>query len=537
MKRVSMWIVAIITAIVLSGINLFFAELNHDEGWYLYAARLVSHGKLPYVDFAITQGPVLPLIYSLMSPVVDWIGVAGGRLFTAFLGLVCAFVTARLAYSMSPPGLGITSALIAFSLIAVNVYQSYFCTIVKTYALAGVLLVSGFLILHYAVKDSVVIANKNKSAVLLFLAGLLLSLSAGTRLSLGITIPVVFIWLLFNHQIDSSNSFGKRIWLAVWFAGGAFAGLCVVYLPFAIMAPDALWFALVEYHAGREVGGVASLLLYKAGFVSRILRAYPIVAGICVIFWLAKLYGTCNDTSRMRLSDFEWLLWLCGIAISIVHFAASFPYDDYQVAVYPLFVSASAVALIRFIDNEKTALWLSSVVLALCIATSFSSPINQDWFIAGRDRIWWLKRQETSLQKLHRTAKWLRREAKLHKGDMILTQDTYLAVEAGLYVPRGLEMGPFSYFPDWPREKTEKCRVVNKEMLLEIIEKCDAKVSAFSGYGLSIRCPNITPLSENERKMLWNQLLKRYSVVKEIEDFGQASTKLLILVKKDEEKL
>lgn len=537
MKRASMWVIAIITAIVLSGINLFWGELNHDEGWYLYAAKLVSHGKLPYVDFAVTQGPVLPLVYSLICPVVDWLGVAGGRLFTALLGLACAFATARLAYSMSPPKLSMTSALIAFSLIAVNVYQSYFCTIVKTYALAGVFLVSGFLILHYVVKANVVIAQRSKSAILLFLAGVLLSLSAGTRLSLGIAIPVVFIWLLFNHQFDSSNRFLKRIWLAGWFAGGAFTGLCVVYVPFVIMAPDALWFAFIEYHAGREVGGIASQLLYKAGFVSRILRAYPVVTGICVIFWFGKLHRIGSNTSRMHLSAFEWLLWICGIAISIVHFAVAFPYDDYQVAVYPLFVSAAAVAFTRFIDDEKTELWLSSVVLVLCIVTSFSSPINQDWFVSGRDRIWWLKRQETPLQKLQRTAEWLRKEAKLRKGDMILTQDTYLAVETGVYVPRGLEMGPFSYFPDWSREKAEKCRVVNQEMLLEIIEKCEARVSAFSGYGLSIRCPNITPLSENERRILWNQLVKRYSVVKEIEDFGQASTKLLILVRKGEEGL
>jgi len=534
MKRVIiMWAIALITAIVLSGMNLFFGELNHDEGWYLYAARLISQGKLPYVDFASTQGPVLPFVYSVIQPLIDRSGVAGGRLFTALLGIICAFVTAYIAYSISPQERRKISALIAFSLIAVNVYQSYFCTIVKTYALAGLLLALGFLVLSYAVNFNARTERKKKFPALLFFGGVLLSLSAGTRLSLGITIPVVFIWLLFNREIEPADGFVRRMWLAGWFAGGAVLGLCILYLPFAIMAPDALWFALVEYHAGREAGGIASQLLYKAGFVSRVLRAYPVVAGICVIFWLGKLYGIGSNTNRMRLSAFEWLLWLCGIAVSIVHFAVSFPYDDYQVAVYPLFVCASAVAIVKFADNEKTELWLASIVLLLCVVTSFSSPINQEWFIAKRDRIWWLKRDETSLQKLQRVARWLHEEAKLRRGDMILTQDIYLAVEAGLYVPAGLEMGPFSYFPDWSRKKAEKCRVVNQEMLLEIMDKCGAKVSAFSGYGLSIRCPGITPLSEDERKILWYQLQKRYSIVKEFEDFGQASTKLVILMRKD----
>ena len=51
---------------VLAFAAVWLGGLNQDEGWYLYAARLVGEGKLPYRDFFFTQGPVLPFIYSVL---------------------------------------------------------------------------------------------------------------------------------------------------------------------------------------------------------------------------------------------------------------------------------------------------------------------------------------------------------------------------------------------------------------------------------------------------------------------------------------
>ena len=45
-----------------------FGHINHDEGWYLYASRLVYDGSLPYRDFAFFQAPVLPYLYGLVDP-------------------------------------------------------------------------------------------------------------------------------------------------------------------------------------------------------------------------------------------------------------------------------------------------------------------------------------------------------------------------------------------------------------------------------------------------------------------------------------
>ncbi|MFC1498542.1 hypothetical protein ACFLS1_08760, partial [Verrucomicrobiota bacterium] len=95
----------------------------------------------------------------------------------------------------------------------------------------------------------------------------------------------------------------------------------------------------------------------------------------------------------------------------------------------------------------------------------------------------------------------------------------------------GLEMGPFSYFPDWKREKAEACHVLNKEMLIELLETTDAPVAAFSEWGFAISSPAITKLSDKDQRELKAVLKKRYVLFREIDDFGHAGTKLQIFLK------
>ena len=90
-------------AVLLASLNLVHGNLNQDEGWYLYAAKMVNEGAIPYVDFAFTQGPVLPYVYSMLHPVIDALGVAGGRLLTTWFGVLAGILAAATAArSMSP---------------------------------------------------------------------------------------------------------------------------------------------------------------------------------------------------------------------------------------------------------------------------------------------------------------------------------------------------------------------------------------------------------------------------------------------------
>ncbi|MGQ9662293.1 MAG: hypothetical protein ACUVWX_08165, partial [Kiritimatiellia bacterium] len=345
---VALWCAAVVLALLLWAANLFFGEINQDEGIYLYAAREVTRGRLPFIDFASTQGPVMAFAYAAAYPLVKLWGVGGGRLFTAALGFAGCAIAALLARRIAREGNRDSAALIGFILAGVNVYQSYFTVVVKTYALAGLLLTAAFLALSFC--------EGRRGGLAAFGAGALSALAAGTRLSAVVAMPVIFIWLLLSsgRQARSVKKplVGSHVHPAAWFATGCAATLLVIFLPFALRAPEALYFGLVEYHAGRSAGGVLPALAYKAGFISRVVQAYFVAIGLFLFYCLRIAWfkviprppapsevGT-GAGGRLTLP-----IWITVAAITAIHLLAPFPYDDYQVIVFPLFASALAASM------------------------------------------------------------------------------------------------------------------------------------------------------------------------------------------------
>lgn len=549
-RAVSFLMVATLAgAAVLTAANLWFGELNQDEGWYLYAARLVAEGKWPFLDFASTQGPVMPCVYALAEPLVRIWGVAGGRGFTALLGWVGMLLAARLAARLAPPASGRAAVLLSLMLTGLNVYQSYFSTIVKTYALAGLILVAAFLVLNAA--------WERRSAGLAAGAGILFVLAAGARASAAAAFLGALAMLLaaFARETvrvrDAVENQGavKRCWLpGAMLIGGCVAGM-LVFGPFWLKAREALWFALIEYHAGRRAGSVLQTLAYKAGFLARVTQAY--LAAV-LVFGLAALYAALHRNTKG--SRPAWLppvnqaglplmvLWGAVAAVTGVHLLAPFPYDDYQAMIFPLAAVATVAWLLRVLGCIEAAfgrngagvrLWVLFAVFFVSVATVVASPMVQEWFVGPRDRIWWPLKKETPLRVLQRTAAALRDELGLRSGELLLTQDLYLAVEARACVPRGMELGPFSYFPEWSTEKAVQCHVLNRAMLTALLENCPARIAAFSGYGLAIRAPEIQPLSAREQAELWSIVRRNYELWAVVEPFGQAATRLEILRRRE----
>ena len=552
MKRMgwtSLVVFAVGLSVLLSAANLFLGDLNQDEGWYLYAARQITEGRVLYRDFMFTQGPALPYVYGVLFPIIGKLGVAGGRLITSLFGLASVGCAAWLAFR-SAKRFQKTAALCALILAGVNVYQSYFTTIVKTYGLCAFFLTAGFVALSYA--------NGKRGATASFWGGFLLALAACTRLSAGIALPIAGIWLICNRKKVYPFGHGEAVpeftfqvssfkFLPAWVAFGLGGGfiLLIGLVPFFLMAPENTHFALFGYHAGRSPGGVMELAALKAGFVSRFVQAYFIFAAGCVTAFIFRRHHSHVRTSdlsgpdsRPRLTEllqqanqkespfthsFISLLWMAGLGITLVHFAAPFPYDDYQVIVFPVLCAALAATLIPRCPEKQLAR-MAWAVLLISMAASFSSPINQNWMVRGRDRIWWKFKETPDLIALQKAGAQIRQE--LSEDGLLLTQDTYLAVEAGARVPHGMEMGPFSYYPDLPREQAEQLNLLNEEMLLETLSRARAPMAAISGYGLTIRSPEVAELPSNDWKALRAILEENYEKCGEVPNFGQAHTML-----------
>ena len=491
---------ALMLALFLSYMNLENGNLNQDEGWYLYAAKMVSNGHSPYKDFAFTQGPVLPQVYAALFPIIEKFGVTGGRAVTTVLGLFSAVFAGLLAYRTSEKR---SFALIAvFLLIAGNVYQSYFTTIVKTYSLCAFFLMTGFYLLTL----------RNKVA--LIVGGAFLALAAGTRLSAGIVLPITGIWLIFQKERNLD-------WL--WFGIGGGLMLIAIYLPPFFHAPEQCHFGLLGYHAGRDPGGLSKILTLKVGFISRFVQAY-------LIFTFLTLFALCFQPVEKKISPVALLMWLCGIGISAVHGIAAFPYDDYQVIAYPILAVALVLTLLPRVGEKWQVPALYFLFLAT-VASSFSSPINKDWFVRGRDRIWWQFKEKSDLTLLRDAAEIVRQHSP--EGSALLTQDTYLAIEANRSVPHGMEMGPFCYYPDMSTEQASTFHLLNKELLLQTLKTLNAPVAAISGYSLSIESPTIALVSDEDTARFREELHSHYEKIKELPHFGQAHTTLSIFKFKD----
>lgn len=525
-----------VCVVLLYAVAIFLGDLNQDEGWYLYAGRLVHEGKRPFCDFASTQGPLMAYSYALAYPLVASFGVVGGRLFTALCGGVTILLTAWLAARLTASGVERRSAgvaaLLAAGLLGLNLYHVYFTSLVKTYGLAGLFTVLGFLGLERALR-AVERQRATRGFCFGATAAACFALAAGTRLSAGVLLPAVWLSLAAIGWRAGIRRSGLRPVLAGMLTGGT-AVLAAVFLPFLLKAPAAVAFGLLAFHSGRQVGSIPLLLAYKAGFLLRLSASYfpMLVLGAVGLAGRNPAVAT-EGAERVRHRLSLALVWGV-IGVTAVHLAAPFPYDDYEVFIMPCVALLVAVQAAVLLARLQRSPWRQSALVAgaltLMVVYSASSPLLQSWVTAGRDRMWWPLRTETPLQGLRRAAALVRETASSHAsgGDILLTQDTYLAVEAGMHVPAGMEMGPFCFFPGLDNEQARRYRVFNEALMTALLKEGAAEVAAFSGYGLAISAPGITPVEKDRVQRLEAALLSSYSPMAEIENFGQGETTLRI---------
>ena len=497
------WALAIFAFAVLGAAAVWLGGLNQDEGWYLYAANMCAEGKMLYKDFFYTQGPFMPRFYGSARCVWDTWGLLGARILTLTLGFVGICFATGLARRLAPEGRKVESALITFLLLGCNLYNQYYVAIPKTYALASMLVMMGFFLVAIG-----------GHAVFKGAAGLCLAYAAGTRISLGALLCVVGLWLLLS----------KRWKDLLWFCIGGFCGLAGAYLPY-LCDPGARagLVAAQQYHAAR--GGFD--LVWSVGSLSRLVRWYlPVfvvlglgVAGLFKSKLEVEQRKDKNSIVRLTTTATPILLW-GFLAVFAVQMLAPFPYEDYQVPIMGLLAVYAAVTFVSSFDfKSQISNFGPLLVLGLCFANSFGSPLLEKWMTNGQDRFWSLKKEKCELAQLRDVAK--RIESIDPGGRTIFTQDLYLAIETNRKVPKGLEMGPFAMLTDdeW------------KTLLTETAPQ-ECAVAALSGYSFAIRPPKCDERPVAQQLDYWTSLKKNFELVGREEAFGQNATPLLILKRK-----
>ena len=504
MKRY--WFLAAFGFAVLAFAAVWMGSLNQDEGWYLYAARLVSEGKTPYRDFFYTQAPVMPILYSSFASVWKSQGLLGARVLTMLFGAAGIAFFCALVARLAAPGRRSASALVVFLLLGSNLYHLYYVAIPKTYSLAALFVSVGFFLLSFA-KD-----GGWKGALFAVASGISLAFASGTRISLGILLVVVGFGLLL--------SFRTWRWSFLWFGIGGALARCVVYGPFLIdpVARSGL-VAAQMYHAAR--GGFDPV--FTIGSLSRLVRWYVplfVVLGMGIAFMVNRRRTDFGASVPGGGTPLVAKLAAVGfLAVFAVQMLAPFPYEDYQVPVMGLLAVFAALAFVG--DATSPCLGLKPLlVLGLAWACAFGSPLLEKWTTNGQDRFWSLKKEKFELEQLRDVAREI--ESADPGGDTLLTQDLYLAIETGRRVPEGLEMGPFSMLSD--------------ERWRELLESAPCPVAALSGYSFAIAPPRCDEVDIERQLEYWGILKKNYDLLAKEEMFGQNATTLLVLKRKSEAK-
>jgi hypothetical protein len=288
-----------------------------------------------------------------------------------------------------------------------------------------------------------------------------------------------------------------------------------------------------SFHTARGGHDVFFLI----GSLARTVRAYLPAFLLALALVAFRLFRGPSAVPRKELEepagcDYRGMiwpgLWLCSfLAVFLVQLVSPFPYDDYQVPVMGLLVAALAAWAVNSTPSGERLGRLCLFWVMVALMSTFASPLSQEWFVVRMDRFWVVRKPMADLALLRMTARDVR--ALAEKDEVLLTQDVYLAVEAGMRVPEGFEMGPFSYFPALGDEAAARYHVMNKKRLTALLASAPCGVAAFSGYGLAIRSPVMDAVPQEDTQLFLSLLGRNYDRVQEVADFGQNCTTLQIM--------
>lgn len=384
------FLVAGVSLLYLAGL-IYYAHarpIDGDEGFYTTAARLVWEGKAPYRDFFYQQAPLLPYLYSWIWAIRPHSLMAMRTLSATCGGLAVLLWGLAL---LSAPRLPTKVALTTFAVVALNPYWVSWNVVVKTYAVANLLMT--------VVMVTLDVAFRSGRARWFFVTGLALGACASVRSLYAPLAAALAIWLLDrelrgklaparNDLAAPDRRFHRSLIghpsRTTALVGGVGCGLLPMFYSFA-RGPGAFFFNNVRYHsldagylwAGKQlVTGYQSLwhtsLVYFANIVVSLFALHPYftaevvlaLIGAVAVVRLRSYEGQRRSNYCETLYFQATLLMLVGYAfVALIPFP---PYDQYfDGPLVPFLIPFVAEGLRVAFRSSK--LW----VLGLAAATPF----------------------------------------------------------------------------------------------------------------------------------------------------------------------
>lgn len=497
----SAWRLAFIGAVTAflatAAFLLVYREVNLDEGWYLWAARLVYEGRIPYRDFAYPQAPLLPYVYGLFRPVWGQ-GLYQGRL-TTFLfaawGLVIGY---KLARARGGPWAGV---LFLWLQTTTLVAAAYTVAYTAPYALASALLLLAF---HQGL-DTVHEDRHNILATLAMVA------AAATRLSAAAGLAVFLPYLVYRSR-------DRRRALVLVALTTAVAGV-LFFGPFLALSGRVMLYDVFGFHTDRMIPEdwprvrLRSLLDTLHDFGAPFsLVLMGLIGGIVA---LAR-----SRTRRVLLRAHlpELVIGLTALALFVAHLLPRTTMSFYHSLQMPLVAVLGSLTMVKLgagLWRQERLRPLLAVLVVLFLAVHAGWQFRR---VLAYELVRWPPRPHIAV--VQAAARAI--ESLVPPGSPILTFATPLVVETDLRLLPGYEMSIFAYRPTWSTAEARRYRVVNNELLQEALAQ-PQPVVALTTYDLD-------HLFYGERESILATLYRHYRWVQTVPAFGPLDHELRVFL-------
>lgn len=458
---------------------VLFRRVNLDEGWYLWASKLVYDGELLYRDFAYTQTPLLPFVYGLFLRLFGD-GLYQGRILSASLGALSALVGCWIVWrwaGLSHERLARRISLFCALLFASSFYTICYYVYSATYSLAAFFLVASIGALFLFPRNN---RSDGQELASIVLATVLISCAIATRMSAVGALPALMLYIVLSYR--ERISFVRTIFV-VGIVGVVSA--LVLLGPFGLLAGERMLYDIFGFHTDRIpsitrqwyrqlttlqrsawIYAVPLFLMFAsvgAGVFARIRGRHGSIAYYIV--------GPESEQPWWQRYGLELVLTGMIVGPLLLHLVPRTTDVYYNALQFPLLCVLASLCVARLHEvsgNLFPALSWRAILVGLWTLNGLVHVGAVYYF----GLVTWDARgllPTNQVQTVRDAADFLRG---IDKADnQLLTLNTHLALESGMAVPHGYEMSIFAYRPDWPEPKARQYDVLNNEMLIAHLER------------------------------------------------------------------
>jgi hypothetical protein len=387
-------VVVCASLLYLAGLFCYAATrpVDGDEGFYTTAARLVWEGKTPYKDFFFQQAPLLPYLYSWIWAVHPRSLVAMRMFSAACGGLEVLLLGFGLVFARRLPA---KVALAAFATVLLNPYSVSWNVVVKTFAVANLLMTLATICLY--------IALRSRRLQWFFAAGLALGFCVSARSLYGLLIPAILLGMFYQEFHSSRNPYPR----CLAFLSGSLVGGLPMIVSF-VRYPQAFIFNNLTYHhfdvgymisgSGVITEGYQSaghvLFVYFSMIGVRLLLFHPyftiqLILAIIGILSLRKLRRQPEGSTGNPYTESDYLYFQLALLMLVVYVVTVLlpfpPYDQH-------FVSPLVPLLIPFVaEGLRVTLRAGGkrvIALALVAPILFAIEIGRETARNSGHSIW-----------------------------------------------------------------------------------------------------------------------------------------------------